>query len=68
MTAVPINAIITTIGLNIFSHTESCYFSEIKARVERAAGKPLGDAFLASSLERQGYIVDDKVQPWIVRA
>lgn len=64
----PIQAIITTVALNVFSHAESCYFSEIKSRVERGAKQVVGDAFLASSLERQGYTVDDKAQPWIVRA
>lgn len=53
--AVPINAIITTVCLRIFSHTETCYLDEIKTEVEKAAGKPLGEAFLISSVERQGY-------------
>lgn len=64
--SVPIHAIITTVCLNVFAHTDSCYFSEIQARVSQAGGQ-VGDAFLASSLERQGYTVDDKVRPWIVR-
>lgn len=64
----PINAIITTVCLNIFSCTASCYFSEIKLKVEREAGPPIGDGFLAAAIEGLGYTVDDSFQPWVVRA
>ena len=65
--SVPIHGIITTVCLNLFAHTESCYFSEIQARVSQAGGN-VGEGFLASTLERIGYTVDDKARPWIVRA
>lgn len=53
-TAIPINAIITTVCLRIFSRAETCYLDEIRTEVEKAAGQ-IGDAFLISSVERQGY-------------
>ncbi len=65
-TATPINAIITTVCLNVFARAHSVYFSELKSRVERASGGPVDDWFLVSSLERQGYRVS-QIIPWIVR-
>jgi hypothetical protein len=63
---IPIRAIITTICLNVFSHTESCYFSEIHARVSQTCN--VSDHFLAQTIESIGFKVDRLAQPWIVRA
>jgi hypothetical protein len=64
---IPINAIITTVCLNIFSNTDVCYFSEIKSRVEKEAGS-VGDGFLAGTLDDLGFKVNDRTQPWVVRS
>jgi hypothetical protein len=64
----PINAIITAVCLNIFSEREACDFTELQVRVEQEVGYMVGDGFLASELERQGYKVNDKVKPWTVNA
>ena len=63
---IPINGIVTSVCMDIFAISESCYFSEIKARVEKLAGQPIGEGYLANAIDDLGFIVNSVAQPWVV--
>jgi hypothetical protein len=64
--SVAIQAEIECTVASCLNGAESVYFSEIKSRIERNTGGSIGDGFLASSIERHGWTVHDKAQPWTV--
>ena len=66
MSAVPIRAIVDLVCARTIKIGQPVHFKKIQDEVERESGGPVGEGYLASTIEDLGYRVSDATLPWLV--